>query len=51
MFEVDKFEEHGMESTVLRGKNSINKPPHAYYRPTWVGVVWFEVEMSFDMCM
>jgi len=51
VLKVDEFEEHGMESIVLWGKDSRNKPPHAYYRPTWVGVVWFGVEMSFDMCM
>jgi hypothetical protein len=38
-----------MESIVLRCKESRIKPPHACYRPTWAGVVWFEVEMCFDM--
>lgn len=47
---VDEFEEHRMESIVLRGKESRIKPPHTCYRPTWAGVVWFEVEMCFDMC-
>jgi hypothetical protein len=47
---VDEFEEYGMESIVLRGQESRIKPPHACYRPIWAGVVWFEVEMCFDMC-
>ena len=47
---VDESEEHGMEYIVLRGKESRIKTPHTCYRPTWAGVVWFEVEMCFDMC-
>lgn len=47
--EGGEFEEHGMESIVLWGNDSRNKPPHACYRPTWVGVVWFEAYDSMQM--